>query len=401
MKVLMINKFLYPKGGTETYMLTLGEYLETQGIEVQYFGMNNQNRSVGNSTGSYVEDIDFHKKDLLYNIKYALKSVYSVEARKKIRKVLNDFNPDVCHINNFNYQLTPSIILEIVKWRSKNNKKCKVIYTAHDYQLLCPNHMMYIPKISSNCELCLSGKYFYCVKNRCIHDNFLKSVIGAIEGKYWNLIRVYKHFDRIICCSDFIKNKFDRFSIFKDKTITIHNFCNISRIDDKSKKDYVLYFGRYSKEKGLITLLEAVKKISNINFVFAGDGELLDNIKEISNIKNVGFIKGDRLRRLIAEARFSVCPSEWYENCPYSILESQALGTPVIGANIGGIPEIVVDEVNGILFKSGDVNDLISKINKLWFDKGLLSRLENNCNDIHDRSVKDYFIKYRSVINSI
>ncbi|MBP3696274.1 MAG: glycosyltransferase, partial [Clostridia bacterium] len=132
MKVLLINKFLYSKGGSETYVFKLGETLQRMGHEVQYFGMEHSDNVVGNAAGEYTQNVDFHSGSPLKLISGSLNTVYSSQARKKIRKVLDDFKPDVCHLNNFNYQLTPSIILEIVKWRKQNGRDCRIIYTAHD-----------------------------------------------------------------------------------------------------------------------------------------------------------------------------------------------------------------------------------------------------------------------------
>ena len=137
MKILMVNKFLYPNGGSETYIFKLGDYLKSQGHEVEYFGMEHEGRCVGNSVNAYTSDMDFHGGSKLAKLTYPIKTIYSKEARKKIRLVLDDFKPDVVHLNNFNYQLTPSVILEVVKWRKKANKKCRIVYTAHDYQLVC------------------------------------------------------------------------------------------------------------------------------------------------------------------------------------------------------------------------------------------------------------------------
>ena len=134
MRILLINKFLHPNGGSETYIFKLGEHLQKKGHEVQYFGMEHPERCVGNHIDSYTENMDFHNGNIFSKITYPIKTIYSKEARKKLRLVLDDFKPDVCHLNNFNYQLTPSIILEIVKWRNDNNRECKIIYTAHDYK---------------------------------------------------------------------------------------------------------------------------------------------------------------------------------------------------------------------------------------------------------------------------
>ena len=133
MKILMINKFLYPNGGSESYIFRLGEYLEKIGHEVQYFVMEHDGRCVGNNADQYTSQMDFHNGSMLSKITYPIKTIYSSEARKKIRKVLDDFSPDVCHLNNFNYQLTPSVILEIKKWKKDTGKKCNIIYTSHDY----------------------------------------------------------------------------------------------------------------------------------------------------------------------------------------------------------------------------------------------------------------------------
>ena len=136
MRVLIINKFLYSNGGSETYIFKLGEALEQHGHEVQYFGMEHEGRCVGNRVNAYTSDMDFHGGSKLSKLTYPIKTIYSKEARVQLRKVLDDFKPDVCHLNNFNYQLTPSIILEIVKWRKETGRDCKIIFTAHDYQLL-------------------------------------------------------------------------------------------------------------------------------------------------------------------------------------------------------------------------------------------------------------------------
>ena len=178
MKVLMINKFLHPNGGSETYVFKLGDYLKSLGHEVQYFGMEHANRAVSNDVNAYTSEMDFHKGSKLSKLLYPIKTIYSFEAREKIRMVLDDFMPDVCHINNFNYQLTPSIILEIEKWKKQTGKRCKIIYTAHDYQLVCPNHMCRNPISDENCEKCLTGQFIHCTKGKCIHSSTAKSIIG-------------------------------------------------------------------------------------------------------------------------------------------------------------------------------------------------------------------------------
>lgn len=397
MRILMINKFLYPNGGSETYIFKLGEYLEKQGHEVQFFGMEHEGRCVGNRVNAYTSDMDFHGGCKLAKITYPLKTIYSSEARKKIRMVLEDFKPDVCHINNFNYQLTPSIILEIHKWSKQTGKKCRIIFTAHDYQLVCPNHMCNNPNTHGNCEKCLGGHFLNCTKGKCIHGSTAKSAVGTLEAEFWKLYGVYKYIDTMICCSKFMKTKLDTNLLFAKKTIALHNFIDKVEWKDTEKKDYVLYFGRFSDEKGIGTLLKVCKELPNIQFVFAGTGPLEDSVNGISNIKNRGFQTGEALEKLIREARFSIYPSEWYENCPFSVMESQMYGTPVLGADIGGIPELIQSGKTGELFESANAKDLKEKIEKLWEDKALTDSYSKNCQNISFDTIEEYYKKLMKI----
>ena len=378
----MINKFLHPNGGSETYIFKLGEYLMSQGHEVQYFGMEHEGRIVSNRVDAYTSDMDFHGGSKLDKLTYPIKTIYSVEARKKIRLVLDDFQPDVCHLNNFTYQLTPSMILEIEKWKKQTGHKCKIVFTAHDYNLVCPNHMCNNPNTHENCEKCLGGHFLNCTKGKCIHGSMTKSAIGTLEAYFWKLNGAYKHIDRMICCSEFLKSKMDSNALFATKTVAIHNFVDKVEWKETEKQDYVLYFGRFSEEKGIGTLIEVCKELPDVQFVFAGTGPLEEKIHGISNIKNVGFQKGEALEKLIREARFSVYPSEWYENCPFSVMESQMYGTPVLGANIGGIPELIEVGTTGKLFESGNKEDLKEKVQTMWADKEKTAMYSQNCKNI-------------------
>jgi len=392
----MINKFLHPNGGSETYIFKLGECLQASGHEVQYFGMDHEGRIVGNRVNAYTSNMDFHGGAKLSRLLYPFKTIYSVEARRKIRKVLDDFQPDVCHLNNFNYQLTPSIILEIVKWRKKNKRKCRIVYTAHDHQLVCPNHLCRNPITNENCTKCLQGDYTNCLKNKCIHGSYLKSVIGMAEAFIWRWLKIYRHIDSIICCSFYLKNRLDSNPLLAERTIALHNFIDKAEYKERQKEDYVLYFGRFSLEKGTKTLLKACRNLPNIRFVFAGSGPLENEVIG-ENIENVGFQSGEALQKLIREARFSIYPSECYENCPFSVMESQMYGTPVIGANIGGIPEIMCDGETGVLFKSGDAEDLKQKIEMLWNDRALTEQYSQNSLGMVFDTVHEYVKKLMKI----
>ena len=389
MKILMINKFLHPNGGSETYIFKLGAYLQSMGHEVQYFGMEHEGRCVGNRVNAYTSDMDFHGGSKLSKLTYPLKTIYSSEARKKLRLVLEDFEPEVCHLNNFNYQLTPSTLLEIAKWK-KEGHPCRVIFTAHDYQLVCPNHMCNNPNAGENCEKCLGGHFGNCTKGKCIHGSLAKSAVGTLEAMLWNGCGVYKNIDVMICCSEFLKTKMDCNPLFAGKTLALHNFVDKVEREKTEKQDYVLYFGRFSREKGIDTLLKVCKALPDIPFVFAGTGPLEGEIAGVPNIKNVGFQRGQALENLIRQARFSVYPSQWYENCPFSVMESQLYGTPVLGADIGGIPELIEVGKTGELFESGNAAQLEEKIRTLWEDRELTDRYSENCAHLRFDDVAAY-----------
>lgn len=390
MKILMVNKFLYPNGGSETYMFELGKYLGQHGHEVQYFGMEHEGRCVSNRVQAYTLSMDFHDGGKLAKLTYPLKTIYSSESRRKLRLVLEDFQPDVVHLNNFNYQLTPTVILETDKWRRECGQACRILYTAHDYQLVCPNHMLYLPEKGKICEDCLGGHFTKCIQNRCIHGSKARSIIGCAEATFWGWQRVYDKLDKIICCSEFMKRKLDTSPILHNKTVALHNFTADVQPADVQKQDYVLYFGRFSVEKGIATLLEACRRLPEISFIFAGSGPLADQLSKLPNVQNRGFCTGDKLKNLIAGARFTVYPSEWYENCPLSVMESIQYGTPVLGANMGGIPELITDGQNGELFESGNAAALTDSIQNLWTDRARLAHYTEGCKQTAFDTVQQY-----------
>ena len=359
--------------------------------------MEHDGRVVGNRVNFYTDNMDFHGGSKFAKLTYPIKTIYSAEARKKIRMVLEDFQPDVCHLNNFTYQLTPSVILEIVKWRKQTGRECKIVFTAHDYNLVCPNHMLNNPNTRENCEKCLGGHFMNCTKGKCIHGSTAKSVVGTLEAYFWKWNGVYKYIDKIICCSEFLKRKMDSNPLFAEKTIAIHNFVDKVVWKETEKKDYVLYFGRFSEEKGIGTLIEVCKELSDVQFVFAGTGPLEEKVNGLANVRNVGFQTGEALETLVREARFSIYPSEWYENCPFSVMESQMYGTLVLGADMGGIPELIRVGETGELFESGSKDDLKAKVLKLWKDKDLIEQYSKNCKEINFDTVEKYVEKLMDI----
>lgn len=378
MKILLVNKYLMPKGGAETYVFEVGKQLEKMGHQVEYFGMDHPERIVGNNAGSYVSYIDFHKSGLS-KLFYPFKIIYSREAAQKITRVLRDFKPDIVHLNNFNYQLTPSILYAVRRYEKKSGSPVKIVYTAHDPQLVCPNHMMKNPVTHEACEKCTVGKYRYCFQGKCVHTSTLRSFLGMVEGWLYHRLNTYRLIDFTVYPSQFLSEKMSSNPELKKNYAVLHNFITMEKALAPQKEDYVLFFGRYSYEKGLPTLVKACKALPDIPFKFAGSGELESEFAGVQNIENVGFQTGNVLYGLISKARFSVIPSECYENCPFSVLESIMLHTPVIGTRIGGIPELIAENETGLLFESRNDKELREKIAALWNNRALLERMTENC----------------------
>lgn len=398
MKILIVNKFLYPNGGSETYIFGLGKQLQKMGHEVQYFGMEHDGRIVGNHAESYTSNMDFHTGKL-QKFLYPFKIIYSMEARKKIRLVLQDFEPDIVHLNNINFQLTPSVIDEIRDFEKKRKKAVRIIYTAHDSQWVCPNHLMFIPSNGKLCFACEGGKFLNCGKNKCIHGSKVKSMLAAVEAYFYKWRKTYGMVDAIICPSEFMKKRLDTNPVLAKKTVVLHNFVPETeagnpeewvRIQKLLPEKYVLYFGRFSKEKGVETLLQVCKILPQIPFVFAGTGPYTKEVSQVSNIKNVGFVRGEALKKLIAGAAFSLYPSECHENCPFSVMESQLYGTPMIASNLGGIPELLTDGVTGELFEAGNARELAGKIARLWEKPEICQKYRENCKNVKFDTLEEY-----------
>lgn len=403
MKILMVNKFLFQNGGSETYIFELGKQLEREGHEVQYFGMEHPERIVGNRVNSYTPGMDFHTGKLS-RIFYPLRIIYSKTARKKIRCVLEDFGPDVVHLNNFNFQLTPSIIYEIKKYEKSAEKRIKILYTAHDTQLVCPNHLMRIPATGELCQRCLSQGFYECTRNSCIHNSKLKSLCASLEAGLYKKLKTYRHIDCVLCPSYFMEQQMLNRNEFVGKTKVLHNFIATDSFGEEKITDqsgYVVYFGRFSQEKGIGTLLEVCRSLPQIPFVFAGSGPLEEQVNETSNINNVGFLNSEELFALIRGARFSIIPSECYENCPFSVMESISCGTPVIGSCIGGIPELIEEGKTGELFTPGDAKALLTKIEELWNDEDKLLEYAKACREKKFDTVETYCRKLMEIIEQI
>ena len=380
MKILMVNKFLYPRGGSESYMLKLAQELKNLGHEVEYFGMQDVQNTVGNSLELYTTNMDFHSKGVLRFL-YPFKIIYSREAYKKIGRVLDDFKPDIVHMNNINFQLTPSIIYAVKK------RNIPLVQTVHDYQMICPNHLLYSFDEAKPCERCIKGSKWNCLKYNCIHNSKIKSLLGVIEAKLYSFLKTYKKVDLYICPSRFLENKLvNSSSIYSGKTFMIHNFIEknsiLAKTDDQNP--YIVFVGRLSKEKGVELLASTAQLLPQVNFVVCGNGPDDECLKNIPNVKLMGFVAGKELADLMANARLLIAPSVCYENNPLSILESHSMGVPVVTMNYGGMAELVEDGKTGALASVPTPESLAEAVKKCLGNTEYYETLKTNCEKISD-----------------
>ena len=372
MKVLLVNKFHWLKGGSETYYFELGKLLKSHGHEVAYFSMEDERNIKTGDKEYFVKPSDMNSKD----ITKAFSVIYSNKNKKLMDKALDEFKPDIVHLNNFQRQLSASIITPCVK------RHIPIVYTAHDVQAICPAITMMDPN-GNNCELCMKGKYVNCFKKSCIKKSKLKSLLGTIESDYYRLNKIYNDkISYIITPSNFYKEKFIKDGYDSNKIKTLHNFIDVETFKVINEdNEYALYFGRLSKEKGVINLINAFSKLNHGKLYIAGTGDEEDKIKHIiknkkleKRIKLLGFLNKEQMIDAISKCKFVVVPSIWYENCPYSILETLAIGKPIIGSKMGGIPELICDKENGFIYKADDINELSEKMNILFTDNKLVEK---------------------------
>ena len=365
MNILSVNKYFWKKGGSETVFFGEKQLLESHGHQVIPFSMQSSQNLETPFSKYFVTEVNYTEKGLYNKISAASKIIYSFEARRKIESLLRDHSPDLAHFHIFQHQISPSVFGPLQK------RKIPILLTLHDLKPICPNYKMLTNgRVREECK----GKRFYnCTLNRCTKGSLLGSLTNTLEMYFHYLMGYYQSVDYYIAPSQFIKNKFIDFGFPESKMKYLPNFIDAPRHADGSRDDrYVLYFGRLSHEKGLPTLLRSAKSTPRIRYRIVGNGPLERELQEwterekLSNVIFHGYQTGNTLKKLLEGASCVVLPSEWYENCPMSLLEAFASAKPVIGTDIGGIPELIENGEDGIVVPPGDHQALADAIRTLW-----------------------------------
>jgi glycosyltransferase involved in cell wall biosynthesis len=407
MRILQINNCHYRRGGADVVYLNTGEILEKYGHQVSYLSIDDENNIMSDYNKYFIKKKVQIKDNLIIKFFNFKNYFYNKQAAKNIEKLILTEKPEIAHIHLYLGGLTSSILPKLKKHR------VPIVYTAHDYRMVCPSYT-FLSGNSKICEDCKGRKFYNCTLNRCSKNNLIQSFIMTLEMYYRNLFFNPANYIRgFIFVSQFAKDKhYKYFEKIRDiDNIVLYNSSKIKKnICETVNEKYFLFYGRLSYEKGLKTLVTAFSKLSNIKLKIVGTGPLLEFISDyiesnnIKNIDSIGFLSGDELVNMVKNAYFVIVPSEWYENNPMTIVESYSYGTPVIGANIGGIPEIIQNDKTGYTFKSRDIDDLILKIklanslskeNYLTFCNNAYKFSENNFDE------DSYYIKLMNFYNEI
>jgi len=354
MKVLLINNCHYRRGGADIVYLNTAQLLKEKGVEVVFLSFNDE-RNIATGDREYF----LEKGNKLNQIRNYF---CNPSAAKQIEKIIEIEQPDIAHAHLMWGGITASVVSVLHK------HNIPIVHTVHDYRMVCPAYTFRNGK-GMICEQCKNEQFFQCIRNKCSKESLLLSALMALEmyyrNKKWHPATVL---DGIIYVSKFAKQKHEeidpRFAACQN--MVLYNFSTVGEQFEPANKDgdYYLYYGRLSGEKGVKTLIKTFSRFPGLRLKVVGTGPIEMELKTTagSNIDFLGYKTGSELYDLVRNSRFVCVPSEWYENNPMTIVESYSLGVPVIGANIGGIPEIVKVGVTGFLFESGNSESLEAAI---------------------------------------
>lgn len=375
LRILQVNKFHWLKGGSERYYFDLQAELAARGHEVAVFSTKHTLNEATPWEEYFVGEVDYRIGADRAALGLARDVIWNRDAASRLDRLLERFRPDVAHLHNFHHQLSPSILEPLAR------RGIPVVQTLHDYKWVCPAYLF----LSQGrlCERCGPGNRFLpVVMKQCQHDSLLRSLVVYLESsRSWGR-RDFERVARFLAPSAFMAERVTTHGLPHDRVIEMPYFVRSAayRPADVPGADF-LYLGRLSREKGLPVLFDALaRRKGRFHLRIAGGGPLEAELRaraldEDLPVTFLGHMGGERLHDAIRAARAVIVPSVWYENQPYAILETMALGVPVIGAKIGGIPELVEPGVTGYLAEPGDPGSLLEAMDLVEADPAAAHRM--------------------------
>ncbi len=362
-RLLSINSYNYRRGGSDVVFLEHDAMFRARGWDTAVMTMHHPKNEPSEWSPYFADEIEFgHEYGFVDKIGMAGKVIYSLEAKRKLSALLDKFPADVAHAHCIYHHLSPSVLVELKR------RGIPAVMTAHDLKIACPAYKML--NRGGICEKCRSGNLIHVLANRCLRDSRAVSALVMVESMVHKSLGLYRrNLDRVVVPSRFYGQKLQEWGWPEEQLVYIPNYVDSAAYAPRFEAGrYFLYFGRLAQEKGVATLMRAAGN-AGVPLRIAGTGPEADALKELAarqggDIEFLGYVAGDRLWQCLREARAVVLPSEWYENAPMAILEAYAMGKPVIGARIGGIPEMVVEDRTGALFASGDADALAETLRR-------------------------------------
>jgi len=362
MRILFCNKYNYAFSGTEVYLFEAMELLRSKGHEVALFSMADPRGSPTLYDRHFVPSIEFKGQDGWFRkVGLAGRAIYSLEARRRIRGMIADFRPDVAHVRNIYHHLSPSILWEL------KAQKVPVVYHLNDFKVLCASYNLVLR--GEACEACKGGEFWHALKEKCYPGWGVRLTLVA-EAYIHKWLGTYrKCVDCFLAPSQFVRDKFVEHGWDPAAFEVLSHFQPVKAVAERRAEDApLLYFGRLSAEKGVDDLLRAMQHLPNLRLIVAGDGPERGRLEEIAaelrlaNVEFAGHIQGAELERAIARSRFTVLPSHAYETLGKTILESYAEARAVVATDLGSRRELVQAGKTGLLYRTGDVEQLASAI---------------------------------------
>ena len=373
MRVLLINNYLYPRGGAERSFFRITDLLKAHGHEVIHFAC----RHPQNIPSPYESFFPAYHE--LSSPTYSLSSgralaqmIYNRSAARALSRLLSRVRPDVAHLNNIYHHLSPSILPVL----ARNN--IPTVLHLRDGKFICP--AIYMFRRQRFCNLCLGHRIWPLLLHRCSGHSLARSVALALETAAQDLLGSYRRFvDFYICPSRFLRRQILARGFRASRVLTLPNFISASSADTAPVRPdlpdrYLFCASRLTWDKGMFILLEAARLKPNIPLLIAGDGPAREQMSafiqrhQLSNVRLLDFQNEQNLARLFHNATASVVPSLLPETCPNVILESTAQSCPVIAGDLGGTDELITDGHDGWLITPGQPQDLAQTMSQAFTD---------------------------------